>query len=592
MTPRHNASVLQFIADVGADRTRLLDVALAVQRRFGYVSDDAVATIAHGLGLHAVEVEDTVSFYAFLDRIPRGEYRIRLSRTPISLMKGASDIAAAFEAALGIAMGETTADRKFTLEWTNDIGMADQEPAALINSAVLTSVTEADVPGIVAALRQRPGGEDPFPVESSIRPSLIQAGPLLNAAFGAGDAIRAALAITPEQVIEDITRSRLRGRGGAGFPTGMKWRFTRKSPGPAHYIVCNADEGEPGTFKDRMLLTDFPDLVFDGMTVAGYALGAHQGILYLRGEYTYLADSLQANLVTRRGAALLGPAIGGRAGFDFDIRIQLGAGAYICGEESSLLESREGKRGAPRDRPPFPTEHGYLHQPTAIDNVETLACAARIMVNGAAWFTGIGTRESAGSKLLSIAGDCARPGVYDVPFGVTLNDLLDLVGAPDAAFVQSSGPSGQALAPKDFGRQIAYEDLSTGGSTMVFNAGRDVLDIVRQCMDFFVEESCGWCTPCRVGTTLLKQGMDKIVAGRATHADMKALRAMADTVSRMSRCGLGQMAPNPVLTTMRDFPECYEARMRPELFVPAVSLEDALREAVCIQGREPVEATA
>jgi [NiFe] hydrogenase diaphorase moiety large subunit len=591
MSLSHDAAVQQFIADVGADRTRLLDVALAVQKRFGYISNEAVGAMARGLGLHAVEVEDTVSFYAFLDRIPRGEFRIRLSQTPISLMKGAGGIAAAFEAAVGIAMGETTQDGKFTLEWTNDIGMADQEPAALINSAVVTSLTEADVPGIIAALRQRPGGEDPFPLTSSVRPSLIQAGPLLAGPFTPGDAIHAALAITPDQVIEEITRSKLRGRGGAGFPTGMKWRFTRKSPGRDHYMICNADEGEPGTFKDRMLFTEFPDLVLDGITVAGYALGARQGIIYLRGEYTYLWDPLQAILKTRRETGLLGTSICGRAGFDFDIRIQLGAGAYVCGEESSLLESLEGKRGAPRDRPPFPTEHGYLKQPTAIDNVETLACAARIMVNGAPWFTGIGTKESAGSKLLSVAGDCAHPGVYDVPFGITINELLDLVGAPDAAFVQSSGPSGQAVAPKDFGRQIAYEDLSTGGSTMIFNANRDVLDIARQCMDFFVEESCGWCTPCRVGTTLLKQGMEKIVAGRATRADMLALESTANTVARMSRCGLGQMAPNPVLTTMRDFPERYEARMRPELFVPTVSLKDALRQAVGIQGREPAEAS-
>jgi [NiFe] hydrogenase diaphorase moiety large subunit len=583
MTASLDTSVRQFIAEVGADPTRLLDVALAVQKRFGFVSAEAIALIAKGLGLHAVEVEDTVSFYAFLDRAPRGAFRIRLSKSPVSLMKGAGGIAAAFEAALGISTGETTPDGRFTLQWTNDIGMADQEPAALINSTVMTDLTEADIPGIIAALRKRPGGEDPFPVKPTVRQSHLLAGPLLAAPFTQGAAIRAALARSPDAVIEEITRSRLRGRGGAGFPTGMKWRFTRKSAGSDHIVVCNADEGEPGTFKDRVLLTDYADLVLDGMTVAGYALGAHQGIIYLRGEYTYLWEQLQANLQTRRATNLLGAGICGHTGFDFDIRIQLGAGAYICGEESSLLESLEGKRGAPRDRPPFPTEHGYLRQPTAIDNVETLACAARIIVNGADWFAGIGTKESTGSKLLSVAGDCARPGVYDVAFGITINELLDLVGAPDAAFVQNSGPSGQAVAPKDFGRQIAYEDLSTGGSTMIFNGGRDVIDIARQCMDFFVEESCGWCTPCRVGTTLLKQGMEKVVNGRATRADLQALEAMAGTVSRMSRCGLGQMAPNPVLTTMRDFPELYEARMRPELFVPTVSLQDALREAAAIR---------
>jgi len=341
-----------------------------------------------------------------------------------------------------------------------------------------------------------------------------------------------------------------------------------------------------------VLLTEFPDLVFDGMTVAGYALGARHGLVYLRGEYAYMWDALQEVLATRRNLKLLGTGICGREGFDFDIRIQLGAGAYICGEESSLLESLEGKRGAPRDRPPFPTERGYLAQPTAIDNVETFACAARIVEKGAGWFAGFGTKESTGTKLMSVSGDCTHPGVYEVPFGITVNELLDLVGATDAQYVQVSGPSGQAVAPKDFGRRIAYEDLSTGGSTMIFGPGRDVLDIALQFADFFVVESCGWCTPCRVGTTLLKQGMEKVVAGRATLSDLAGMEALGNTVMRMSRCGLGQTAPNPILTTMRNFPELYEARLAPTPFTPLVTLHDALREAVAIQGRESVSEEA
>jgi [NiFe] hydrogenase diaphorase moiety large subunit len=464
---------------------------------------------------------------------------------------------------------------------------------------ILTALTPGDVPQIVAALRQHEpdGSLPPFPSraakeavlpKATVRSSLVQPGPLLSGLRGRGDGINAALARAPEKVIEEITNAKLRGRGGAGFPTGMKWRFTRKAIGEDHYVVCNADEGEPGTFKDRVLLSEFPDLVFDGMTVAGYALGARHGLVYLRGEYAYLWGDLQDILKTRRDLGLLGANICGREGLDFDIRIQLGAGAYICGEESALLESLEGKRGAPRDRPPFPTERGYLQQPTAIDNVETYACAARIIEKGAAWFTGYGTAESTGTKLMSVSGDCARPGVYEVSFGITVNDLLDLVGASDASYVQMSGPSGQAVAPKDFGRRIAYEDLSTGGSTMIFGPRRDVLDVALQFADFFVEESCGYCTPCRVGTTLLKQGMEKIVAGRATLEDIAATEALANTVERMSRCGLGQTAPNPILSTMRNFPELYEARLASSPFTPLVTLHDALREAVEIQGREPV----
>jgi [NiFe] hydrogenase diaphorase moiety large subunit len=603
MTTICTDAINSIVRSFGSDRTRLMDIVIAVQRLFGHVSDAAVESLAAALHVHRVEIEEMVSFYAFFDRQPRGRHRIRLSRTPIAFMKGASEVAQAFEQALGIRLGQTTADGMFTLQWTSDIGLADQEPAALVNATPLTCLTPADPPLIVAALRQagQAGGVPAYPPhraealslpKATIRSSLVQAGPLLSGPPAKAAGLRAALDLTPEAVIEHITASKLRGRGGAGFPTGMKWRLTRKAAGTDRSIACNADEGEPGTFKDRLLLCEFPDLVFDGMTVAGYALGARHGLLYLRGEYAYMWDALQRVLQDRRDQNLLGAAICGKAGFDFDIRIQLGAGAYICGEESSLLESLEGKRGSPRDRPPFPTERGYLGQPTAIDNVETLVCATRIMENGAAWFSAFGTPDSTGTKLICVSGDCARPGVYETPFGITLNELLDLVGAPQAQCVQFSGPSGQSVAPKDFGRRIAYEDLSTGGSTMIFGAQRDVLGVALQFVDFFVDESCGWCAPCRIGTTLLKQGMEKIVAGRATLADLAATEALANTVARMSRCGLGQTAPNPILTTMNSFPELYEARLASACFEPRVTLDDALREALAVRGHAPLTADA
>jgi [NiFe] hydrogenase diaphorase moiety large subunit len=599
MTATTKTVVDSVVQSFGSDRSRLLDIAIAVQQHFGHVSDDAVMALSQALGVHAVEIEDMVSFYAFLDREPQGRHRIRLSKTPISLMKGAIAVAQAFEQALGVRLGETTADGMFTLQWTSDIGLADQEPAALVDGVALANLAPEDVSSILAALRKTGGSGalPPYPPhasdvaalpKSSIPSSLIQAGPLLSGSPARAQGLKAALALTPDRVIEEITTSKLRGRGGAGFPTGMKWRLTRKASGVEHYIACNADEGEPGTFKDRLLLMQYPDLVFDGITIAGYALGGREGLLYLRGEYAYMWDDLQRVLTERRRLGLLGANICGKDGFDFDIRIQLGAGAYICGEESSLLESLEGKRGSTRDRPPFPTERGYLGQPTAIDNVETLVCATRIMEKGAAWFTGLGTKDSTGTKLMCVSGDCERPGVYETPFGITINELLDLVGAPDAQYVQFSGPSGQAIAPKDFGRRIAYEDLSTGGSTMIFGPGRDVLEIALQFADFFVDESCGWCAPCRIGTNLLKQGMEKVVAGRATLADLASTEALANTVVRMSRCGLGQTAPNPILTTMRSFPELYEARLAAASFEPLVTLDDALREAVKVQGREPV----
>jgi len=592
--------VATIVDAVQADRTRLMDIVQAVQHRLGYVSDEAVHAIAERLGIHGVEIEDMVSFYAFLNREPKGRFHIRLSKTPISMMRGAAAVAGAFSRATGAVIGGTSPDGEFTLEWTSDIGMGDQEPAALINGTVLTALTPSDVLPIVAALRQQhaENGVPLFPgsdaqraglLKAKIGASLVKSGPVVfQTGTAAGAGLEAALAKSPEEIIQTMAKAKLRGRGGAGFPTALKWKLCRQSVSEAHHVVCNADEGEPGTFKDRVLLTELPDVVFDGMTIAGYALGARRGLVYLRGEYAYLWDRLQGALEHRRRVGLLGKDAGGKAGFDFDIRIQLGAGAYICGEESALIDSLEGKRGAPRDRPPFPTDRGYLQQPTAVDNVETFACVARIMEKGAEWFAGFGTPDSTGTKLLSVSGDCQRAGVYEVPFGITVNEFLDLIGAPDAAFVQMGGPSGQCTAPKDFGRRIAYEDLSTGGSVMVFNSGRDVLEIATQFAEFFVEESCGWCTPCRVGTTLLKQGMEKVLRNRATPADIAALEALANTVSRMSRCGLGQTAPNPILTTMRNFPEAYERRLQAETFLPAVTLREALAVAVEVQGREPV----
>ncbi|MBV8193356.1 MAG: NAD(P)H-dependent oxidoreductase subunit E [Alphaproteobacteria bacterium] len=597
MADEIGAVVAAAVAEVESDRTRLMDVIQAVQRRVGHIPQEAIRRVAEALGIHKVEVEDMVSFYAYLDREPKGRFRIRLARTPVSLMNGAAAVAKAFETATGARLGTTSPDGAFTLEWTADLGMADQEPSALINGTVVTALTPGDAPAIVAALREShlSGARPILPDQQGIAlprakvaSNLVQSGPVVFRQSARGAGLRAALTASPDEVGQAVTKARLRGRGGAGFPTGLKWKLCRQSIGDEHYVVCNADEGEPGTFKDRVLLTEIADAVFEGMTIAGYALGARHGLLYLRGEYVYLFRTLQDVLQRRHELGLLGRNICGHEGFDFDIRIQLGAGAYICGEESALIESLEGKRGAPRDRPPFPTERGYRHQPTAVDNVETFACVTRILEKGADWFKGFGTRESSGTKLLSVSGDCPHPGVYEVPFGITVNQLLDLVGSPDAAFVQVGGPSGQCVAPKDYGRRIAFEDLSTGGSIIVFGQQRDVLEVARLFTEFFVEESCGWCVPCRVGTTLMKNSLEKILGNRGTLGDVRQLEALAGTVTRMSRCGLGQTAANPILTTMRNFPQAWEARLQPEAFLPRVTLGEALAEATRVQGRAPV----
>jgi [NiFe] hydrogenase diaphorase moiety large subunit len=336
-------------------------------------------------------------------------------------------------------------------------------------------------------------------------------------------------------------------------------------------VICNADEGEPGTFKDRVLLTRNPELVIAGMVLAAYAIGASSGIVYLRGEYVYLRDYLAARLRDFRRAGLLGRDIAGRDGFHFDIRIQLGAGAYVCGEESALIESCEGKRGTPRLKPPFPAQVGYLGQPTCIDNVETFAVIARVLEEGPQWFRGMGTVDSTGTRLLSVAGDCGLPGIHEVEWGTTLREALTQVGAPEAYAVQVSGPSGECVSVARHGaRRIAYEDLGCNGAFTVFDRTRDLLEIVRQHLRFFVGESCGICVPCRAGNTALLQAVERVQRGRASQHDLDDLTAWSTLVRSASRCGLGATSPKPVVTTMRDFPEIYRDRL-------AVDDHDTLR---------------
>ena len=592
--------VAQIVREYGKDSSRLMDIVRKVQERFSYVSDEAVGQIAGELGLHRVQVEDMASFYSFIERRKKGTYIIRLSGGVVDRMRGMPEVAAAFTKALGIPVGGTTPDGTITLEYTSDICMSDQAPAAMINGMVLTNLSPQGVPAIVDALRKgKPAKGSEFPGTGSgttdfpnaeVELNLRQPGPVVFDPIENGAAIRKALNLTPEQLIDEVTKSRLRGRGGAGFPTGMKWGFCRKAQGKERFLVCNADEGEPGTFKDRVILTEVADSLIEGMTIGGYAIGAKLGLLYLRAEYQYLWGHVEQVLARRRRTGLLGENICGRQGFDFDIRVQLGAGAYICGEESGLIESLEGKRGAPRDRPPFPVQCGYLNQPTSVNNVETLCCVAKILEKGADWFSKIGTQDSTGTKLLSVSGDCRRPGVYEVDYGITIDKLLQLVDAENAQAVQIGGPSGQCIAPKDFGRRICFEDLPTGGSVIVVGQKRDLLEIVREFTEFFVEESCGWCAPCRVGTTLLLRKLEKILAGKGTQTDIEDLKTLGKTVTTMSRCGLGQTAANPILTTLRNFPELFNKRVKAGDFIPSFDLQSALQASYAITGRKPQEA--
>lgn len=380
--------------------------------------------------------------------------------------------------------------------------------------------------------------------------------PLTFDAIEPGTGLAAALKLSRADIIGEVAASNLRGRGGAGFPTGTKWNLAaaaRVKDGESKYIVCNADEGEPGTFKDRVLLTDYADLVFEGMTIAARAVGARKGILYLRGEYVYMRQHLNEVLYRRRKDSLLGTAIGGLQGFDFDIEIRMGAGAYVCGEETALIESLEGHRGEPRNRPPFPVDTGFMRQPTVVNNVETLASVAAILAKGATWFKSFGTERSAGFKLFSISGDCDRPGVYEFPLGITVAELLEKVGGGNAKAVQIGGASGTCVSAAQFGRKIAFEDVATGGSIIVFGPGRDMLHVAKNFMEFFVEESCGQCTPCRAGNAKLLEGIEKLEQGTCSTTYLRELLGLCETMQLASKCGLGQSSPNAFVSIVNNF---------------------------------------
>lgn len=378
--------------------------------------------------------------------------------------------------------------------------------------------------------------------------------PMTLATIEADQGLRAALALDPAEVVAAVKDSGMKGRGGAGFPTGLKWQLAAEAPAPdgVRYIVCNADEGEPGTFKDRVLLAELADLVFEGMTIAGYAVGSHEGICYLRGEYIYLLADLEACLARRRAAGLLGDDVLG-SGFAFDISIHLGSGAYVCGEETALIESLEGRRGEPRNRPPFPVVSGFRGAPTVVNNVETFAWGAAILARGADWFAKIGTDRSTGPKLLSISGDVVRPGVYEFPLGVSIGEVVAAAGGEDAKAAIIGGAAGTCVPARDFGRAISYEDVSTGGAVIVIGPWRDLLEVAENLQSFFANESCGQCTPCRVGNVKLLEGIQALRRGELTAEQLKDLISLGKTMQVASKCGLGQAAPNVFLSIIEHY---------------------------------------
>ncbi len=366
--------------------------------------------------------------------------------------------------------------------------------------------------------------------------------------------LKKALEFSRQDILFELKTSGLRGRGGAGFPISTKWMLTAAAESDEKYLICNADEGEPGTFKDKVLLTEYTEMILEGMTIGGYVIGAEQGIIYLRGEYSYLLPILNEKIEQRKKNNLLGKNILGK-GVNFDIFVFLGQGAYVCGEETALIESIEGRRGQARNRPPFPVTTGLFGKPTAVNNVETLVNVPHIVLKGGEWFASFGTDKTKGTKLISVSGDCKFPGVYEVSWGISINEILELVQAENVKAVQVGGASGVCIGKNEFDRKLSFEDLPTGGSIIIFSENRKMIDVLENFMEFFADESCGQCTPCRIGNVKLLDAVRKIKRGELNGNKLEKYFDLTETMKLASKCGLGQSSPNPFVSIISNFKE-------------------------------------
>ena len=522
-----------------------------IQNEFGYLSYEHMNYLAEFLDIHNSQIESIVSFYKFFN-LENVKYTIRICHTISCDLKNKDRIIKGFENELGIKMGEITANREFQLSFCSCLGMCDRAPAILINDRLFSKVSPSQIPQIIEACKNNRLNED-FP-ETII--STVHFENRLIITTHKGISIKNALKNSPEEILQTLREVNLRGRGGAGFPTWKKWELAKISPDTTKYVVCNADEGEPGTFKDRFLLHKYFGKIIEGMIIAGYTIGAQKGIIYLRGEYLYLVPTIKKVLKEYETDKLLGN--------NFEIELRMGMGAYVCGEETALIESLEGKRGEPRNRPPYPIDTGYLDKPTIVNNVETFYDIALIFELGNEYFNKFGTKDSRGLKLFSVSGDLEAEGVYVIPYGTTLQELVEMTRAKNIYAIVVGGAQGEIIKKDDFNKILAFEALPSGGSIILLNKNRDLLTVLQNFLEFFVEESCGQCTPCRLGVNELLNGVIELKKGKLSLNKLNKLIELANTIKLSSKCGLGTGSVNGFLSLVENFKEDILGRIEGE----------------------------
>jgi len=568
-------------------RSALVPMLLYTQDQFGYISDEMIEEIARRLGLNILQVTETLGYYSMLRRKPAGKSHVQVCTNISCMLRGGQQIYEYVQQKLGVGNKQTTPDSAFSLEEVECIGACTGAPALQVNYDFYENLTPESVGALIDGID---AGRRPQPVvctSGAVHERHPAEVPVISQRFGIPNshklevylrnegyqALEKALKqMTPDEVIDEVKRSNLRGRGGAGFPTGAKWSFVPKDTSKPKYIIANADESEPGTCKDRPLMEFDPHQLIEGMVIAGRAVGAHQGYIYIRGEYRYVMEVVDAAIAEAYAAGYLGRNILGSK-FDFDLCTHTGAGAYECGEESALMESLEGKRGYPRIRPPFPAVVGLYGFPTVINNVETLSSVPAVILRGAEWYANLGSQRNGGTRLFCISGHVNRPGIYELPMGFNLRQMIEDVagGVPNGKKLKAVIPGGSSCPllsaeevdiPMDFDSLAKAGSMLGSGGLVVIDEDTCMVDLARRIMHFYAHESCGWCIPCREGTAWLRKILDRFHAGGGRAEDIPLIGELSKNMLGRTFCPLGDAAALPTISIVKKWRHEFEEHLR------------------------------
>jgi NADH-quinone oxidoreductase subunit F len=556
-----DTAVVNLLADLGRSHAEVVKALRILHAEYGRLTPHLINEVARELHLPISHVYGIATFYSLLTTPAPSERTIRICDGPYCTMRGAVNLLSQIQSQL---------DESWTITRTSCLGLCDRAPAALVGDSQVGPIQLKDMDryesgwcGVLSDYGQ------PRPSETrALLPDPGANNDPLGVAFEKGEypALKKALRMSPDAILHELEASKLRGRGGAGFPAGRKWRIVASRAQRPKYVVCNADESEPLSFKDRVLIDSCPQLVLEGIAIVGYAVGAEAGYVYIRGEYGIQVERLLGAIDEAEDCGLLGSQIGGTA-FSFPVHVHQGAGAYICGEETALLESLEGKRGEPRVRPPYPTDSGYRGQPTVVSNVETLAAVPMILARGADWYRSLGDPDMPGTKLYTLLGEVNRRGLFEGPFRLTLRQIIDDFGegmreGSSFHFALTGGAAGTLVPHSLMDVPIDYDSASRGvalgsGGILICDQSASPLRMVRELVRFFELESCGKCTPCRIGVHEMRRILDRMLEGEVLPGDGKRLAQLSELLQDTSLCGLGMSVSKPVQSALQHFPDLF-----------------------------------